>query len=80
MEKFSELGEKIRTLKDAREILQSEYQKSEFHKKKEAHPQDTVPHSPDDEEIFKLLAVILQLDVYIKKLQDEQFQILKETE
>ena len=80
MEKFSKLGEQIKTLKEAREILQNEYHKSEFHKKKEEHPQDTVPHSPEDEEIFKLLSVIQQLDVYIKKLQDEQFKILKEND
>ena len=80
MEKFSELGEKIKTLKDAREILHNKYTQSEFHKKKEASPQDTVPPSPEDEEIYKLLTVIQQLDVYIKKLQYEQFQILKENE
>jgi len=80
MEKFGELGEKIKTLKDAYEILQNEYQKSEFHKKKEAHPHDTVPSSPEDEEIYKLLTAIQQIDFYIKKLQDEQYQILKKNE
>lgn len=80
MERFGELGEKIKTLKDARDILQNEYTQSEFHKKKEASPQNTVPPSPEDEEIYKLLTAIQQLDVYIKKLQDEQFQILKENE
>jgi len=78
MEKFSELNEKIKTLKDAREILQNEYKKSEFHKKKEASPQDIVPPSPEDGEIYKLLTAIQQLDVYIKKLQDKQFKIIKE--
>jgi hypothetical protein len=78
MEKFSELNEKIKTLKDAREILQNEYKKSEFHKKKEANPQDIVPPSPEDGEIYKLLTAIQQLDVYIKKLQDKQFKIIKE--
>ena len=80
MEKFSELNEKIKTLKDAREILQNEYKKSEFHKKKEANPQDIVPPSPEDGEIYKLLTAIQQLDVYIKKLQDKQFKLLKENE
>ncbi len=80
MEKFSELNEKIKTLKDAREILQNEYQKSEFHKKKEANPQDIVPPSPEDGEIYKLLTAIQQLDFYIKKLQDKQFKLLKENE
>lgn len=78
MEKFSELNEKIKTLKDAREILLNEYKKSEFHKKKEANPQDIVPPSPEDGEIYKLLTAIQQLDVYIKKLQDKQFKIIKE--
>jgi hypothetical protein len=78
MAKFSELNEKIKTLKDAREILQNEYKKSEFHKKKEANPQDIVPPSPEDGEIYKLLTAIQQLDVYIKKLQDKQFKIIKE--
>ena len=80
MEKFGEISQKIKTLKDARNILQNEYQQSEFHKKKEAHPQDIVPTSPEDEEIYKLLTAIQQLDFFIKKLQDEQFQILKEKE
>ena len=80
MEKFGEINEKIKALKNARDILQNEYQQSEFHKKKEANPQDMVPPSPDDEGIYKLLTAIQQLDVYIKKLQDEQFQILKKNE
>lgn len=80
MEKFTQISQKIKSLKDAREILHNEYEQSEFHKKKEANPQDLVPPSPKDEEIYKLLTAIQQLDVYIKKLQDEQFQILKEKE
>jgi hypothetical protein len=80
MEKFSELGEKIKNLKKAREILHNEYTQSEFHKKKEANPQDIVPPSPKDEEIYKLLTAIQQLDFYIKKLQDEQYHILKQNE
>jgi len=77
MEKFSELTEKIKTLKQAREILQNEYEKSEFHKRMEASPQDIVPPAPGDKEIYKLLTAIQQLDFYIKKLQDEQFEELK---
>ncbi len=77
MEKISELTEKIKTLKKAREILQDEYKQSEFHKKKEASPQDIVPPSPEDKEIYKLLTAIQQLDFFIKKLQDEQFEMLK---
>lgn len=80
MEKFSQLSEKIKALKDARTILHNEYTQSDFHKKKEANPQDTVPPSPRDEEIYKLLTAIQQLDMYIKKLQDEQFQVLKKNE
>jgi len=77
MEKISELTEKIKTLKQAREILKDEYKQSEFHKKKEASPQDLVPPSPEDKEIYRLLTAIQQLDFYIKKLQDEQFELLK---
>jgi len=80
MEKISEITEKIKILKKAHEILQNEYKKSEFHKKKEASPQDLVPPSPEDKEIYKLLTAIQQLDFYIKKLQDEQFKMLKENE
>ena len=80
MEEFGKLGDKIKALKDARNILHNEYTQSDFHKKKEANPQDTVPPSPKDEEIYKLLTAIQQLDVYIKKLQDKQYQILKKNE
>ena len=80
MEKFTDITKKIKTLKDAREILHQEYTHSDFHKKKEANPQDIVPSSPEDEEIYKLLTAIQQLDSHIKKLQDEQYQILKEKE
>jgi len=80
MKEFSKLTEKIKILKDARTILHTEYTKSDFHKKKEANPQDIVPPSPEDEEIFKLLTAIQQLDTYIKKLQDEQYNVLKEND
>ena len=77
MEKLTQISEKIKILKEARQILNDEYQQSEFHKKKEANPGETVPPSPKDEEAIKLLGAIHQVDFYIKKLQDEQFSILK---
>ena len=80
MDKLGELNKKIKTVKTARDILQYEYTQTEFHKKKEAHPQSTVPALPEDEEIYKLLTTIQQLDFYIKKFQDEQFELLKEQE
>ena len=78
MNSFSTLSEKIKTLKMAREILHEEYQNSDFHKKKEANPQDYVPSAPEDEDVIKLLSAIQQIDQHIKKLQDEQFKVLKE--
>ncbi len=80
MPKITELNNKIKTLKDAREIFHEEYTKSDFHKKREAQPQESVPPSPEDKEILKLLTVIHQIDIYIKKLQDEQFSLLKKNE
>ena len=80
MEELTKISEKIKILKDARNILYEEYSKTEFHKKKEAHPHETIPPSPEDEGIYKLLIAIQQLDVHIKKLQDIQFKILKEKE
>lgn len=77
---LSNLNEKIKTLKHAKEILNNEYSKTDFHKKKEAHPHSTVPPSPEDEEIFKLLNAIRQIETYIKKFQDEQFELIKEHE
>lgn len=78
MTEVGEINSKIKALKGARDILQEQYENTEFHRRKEANPQDTTPPSPEDEEIFKLLTVIQQLDLYIKKLQDEQFEALKE--
>jgi len=80
MNKLNEVTEKIKTLKIARDILHQEYTGSEFHKKKEAHPQSTVPPLPEDEEIYKLLTAIQQLELYVKKLQNEQFALLKKQE
>ena len=80
MSQLSEVTGQIKTLKDARDILKEQYSKSEFHKKKEKHPRSAVPPSPDDEEIYKLLNAIQQLERYVKELQDEQFELLKEQE
>jgi hypothetical protein len=80
MEGFGELTNKIKILKGARDILKNEYKKTDFHKLKEANPHQTFPPRPEDEEIFKLLTAIQQIDIYIKKLQDEQFQVLKGNE
>jgi len=77
MNDLSELSEKIKILKTARDILQHEYSQSNFHKKKEAHPNSTVPPTAEDGEIYKLLTAIQQLETYVKKLQDEQFGLLK---
>ncbi len=80
MTQLVEVNEIIKTLKAARDILKQEYSESEFHKKKEAHPHSIVPPSPEDEEILKLLTAIQQLELYIKKFQDEQFELLKKQE
>lgn len=78
MNDLGELGGKIKALKTARDILQQEYSQTEFHKKKEDHPNSTAPATPEDKEIYKLLNAIQQLEFYIKKLQDEQFELIKE--
>jgi len=80
MKKLTEINEKIKVLKEARQILNEEYQQSDFHKKKEANPQESAPSEPEDEEAIKLLGAIHQVDLHIKKLQDEQFSILKKNE
>ena len=80
MRKLTEINDKIRILKRARIILQEEYESTEFHKKKEADPESTVPSEPEDEEIYKLLTAIQQLDNYIKRYQDDQFEFIKEQE
>jgi hypothetical protein len=79
-ESLLEISEQIKTLKNAREILQNEYQKTEFHKKREENLDTFVPSSPEDEEIYKLLTAIHQIDLFIKKFQDKQFMILKKQE
>ncbi len=80
MNKFQEISEQIKNLKSARDFLQKKYDSSEFHKKKEKFPQSAVPPAPEDEEIYKLLTAIQQLDKYIKELQDMQFKVLKQEE
>ncbi len=45
--------------------------------KKEAHPSSTIPSSPENEEILRLLTAIPQHDLHIKKLQDAQFELFK---
>lgn len=80
MTDLNEINEKIKHLKISREILQTEYSKSEFHKKKEEHSHSTIPPKPEDEEIYKLLTAIQQLDHFIKKYQEDQFKIIKDEE
>ena len=77
MTNISELSEKIKILKSAKDILHQEYSQTEFHKVKEEHPNSATPPTPKDEEIYKLLTAIQQLESYIKKLQDEQFNLIK---
>ena len=78
MNKFQEISELIKNLKTARDFLKDKYDSSEFHKTKEKFPQSAVPPNPNDEEIYKLLTAIQQLDKYIKELQDAQFKVLKQ--
>ena len=80
MNKLHEISEQIKSLKTARDFLQEKYDASEFHKKKEEFPQSAVPPSPEDEEIYRLLTAIHQLDKYIKELQDIQLKVLKQEE
>jgi len=80
MDKLGKITEEIKVLKDAHNILKQRYSETDFHKKKETHPHSAVPPSPEDEEIYKLLTAIQQLDYYIKKLQEEQFELLKKQE
>jgi hypothetical protein len=80
MNQLNKITEHIKILKNARDILKEKYSASEFHKKKEKHPQSAIPPSPKDEEVYKLLNAIQQLDKYVKELQDEQFELLKEQE
>jgi len=78
MPELQEITNKIKILKDAKKILNEEYQQTEFHKRKEEHPQSNMPSDPEDEEIYKLLTAIRQIENFIKKYQDEQFVLIKE--
>ena len=69
MSRLNDVTGRIKILKDARDILKEKYSQSEFHKKKETHPHSAVPPSPEDEEIYKLLNAIQQLDKYVKELE-----------
>ena len=80
MTDLNEINEKIKHLKISRDILHIEYSKSEFHRKKEEHPDSTIPSRPEDEEIYKLLTAIQQLDFLGVKFQDVQFNLIKEGE
>ena len=80
MSQLNKITEQIKVLKDASEILRQKYSASDFHKTKEKHPQSAVPPSPKDQEVYKLLNAIQQIDKCIKELQDEQFELLKEQE
>jgi len=80
MDRLTEITEQIKVLKNARDILKGKYSETNFHKKKETHPHSPVPPSPEDEEIIKLLTAIQQLDQFVKKLQEEQFELLKKQE
>ncbi len=79
-ETIQTVNDKIRILKQAKEILHEEYQKTDFHKKREANPDSTVPSSPDDEEAINLLTAISKIEEYIKKFKDDQFILLKQQE
>lgn len=78
MNNLDELNNKIKALKNAKDILQYEYSQSDFHKKKEANPHSISSPKPQDKEILKLLTAIQQLENYIKKYQDQQFFLLKQ--
>ena len=80
MTDLDDINKKIKYLKISKDILQLEYSKTEFHKKKEEHPDSSIPAKPEDEDIYKLLTAIQQLDFFIKKFQDEQFDLIKKEE
>jgi hypothetical protein len=49
---LDDINKKIKYLKISKDILQLEYSKSDFHKKKEEHPDSSVPAKPEDEDIY----------------------------
>jgi hypothetical protein len=77
MSSLDEITDQIKTLKQARNLLQQRYEDSELHQKMEIAPHSPVTSTPKDEEILKLLTAIQQLDKYVKELQEEQFEIIK---
>ena len=80
MSRLEDISDNIKVLKHARDLLKEYYEASEFHKRKETNPQEVGPSTPEDEEIFKLLTAIQQLEKYVKQLQDEQFELLQKQE
>ena len=72
------VNEKIGILKDAIQILDEEYKKTDFHRKKEENPNSAVASNPDDEDAVKLLSAIRQLERYVIFFQDQQFSIIKQ--
>ena len=80
MSRLNEISDQIKILKSARDILKDQYSESDYHKMKERYPHSPTPTTPEDEEIYKLLTAIQQLDQYVKKLQEEQFELLKKQE
>jgi len=80
MKPLHEINEQIKVLKHARDILRDIYEQSEFHKKRVDHPHEAVPSLPEDEEIYKLLNAIHELEKQVKQLQDVQFELLKKEE
>ena len=77
MDTFENITQRIKTLKEARDILKEHYSQSPLHEKKEQNPTEAVPSSPDDEEFYRLLTAIQQVEKYIKYYQDKQFSIIK---
>ena len=81
MNKFHEISEQIKCLKIPPVIF---YKKNttrlSFIKRKSNFRNPLSPPSPEDEDIYKLLTAIQQLDKFIKELQDMQFKVLKQEE
>ncbi len=78
MTEFEEISSRIKTLKEARDILKELYSDSSLHQKKEQNPQEASPMSAEDEEVYRLLTAIQQLEKYIKQYQDVQFELIKD--
>lgn len=78
MSEFEEISSRIKTLKQARDILKELYSDSSLHQKKEQNPQEASPISAEDEEIYRLLTAVQQLEKFIKHYQDLQFALIKD--